>query len=102
MDIKVKSDVKNELMARREIECYVTSDGATPKVKDVGVGLCKMLNLNPNSTIIVKLQQPFGVRRSIAYAHSYDSEEAMRRYEPKHLIERYSKRNAEKAQEAES
>lgn len=102
MEIKVKSDVKNELMARREIECYVTSDGPTPRIRDVGVAICKMLNLNPSSTIITKLEQPFGIRRAIAYAHSYDSEEAMRRYEPKHLIERYSKRNTEKAQEAQS
>lgn len=101
MDIKVKTDNNNKLMQRREIEFYVVSDGPTPSAKEVAEGLCRLLNLNPEHTVITRIDQRFGVRQLTGYAHYYDDEGSMKKYEPAHILERMRKRVSGQPKEAE-
>ncbi len=92
MELKIKNDNKNVLLSRREIEFYVTSKGSTPTLNDVHVQLCKSLNLNPVSTVIIRINQKFGIKQSIGYAHSYEDIEIMNKTEPKYVIVRKERR----------
>lgn len=92
MELKIKNDKKNELLSRREVEFYIISDGPTPSLNDVHVELCKSLNTDPLSTTITKIDQRFGVRQSIGYAHIYENAELMNKIEPKHILARKEKR----------
>ncbi len=99
MEIKIKSETENSALSRKEIECYITSAGSTPSIKEVTTEVSKKMNMDPDLLVVVKLEQPFGARRQIAYIHYYKDEKKMQRYEPKHLLERKAKRSAEKKED---
>lgn len=108
MDIQIKTDNDNKFMQRREIEFYVVSDGPTPSTKEVSEELCKKLNLNPDHTVITRMDQRFGVKQLTGYAHYYEDADSMKKYEPAHILERMKKRlqsqpkeGSESAEEAE-
>ncbi len=91
MELKIKNDKKNDLLSRREVEFYIISDGPTPSSNEVHTELCKSLNSDPLSTIITKIDQRFGIRQSMGYAHIYESAEIMNKSEPKHILARKDK-----------
>ncbi len=93
MDINILSDVENKTLNRREIEFAVVQDASTERSDNIKVELCKKLNLNPDCTLISKIHQEFGMRRSRGFAHSYKSKEEMANAEPKYLLERLSKKS---------
>jgi len=92
MELKIKNDKKNDLLSRREIEFYIISDGPTPSLNEVHIELCKNLNTDPLSTTITKIDQRFGIKQAIGYAHIYENIELMNRIEPKHILARKEKR----------
>ncbi len=102
MEIKIKKEFDNVPLSRKEIECYITSTEGTPSVKEVTTEVSKSMNLNPERVVVVKLEQLFGTRGQIAHIHYYTDEEKMRRYEPKHLLERKVKHASEKQEEGAS
>ena len=90
MELKIISNTENKAFGRREIQFNILQDGSTSKRADVHAELCKTLNLKPESTIVVKMQQRFGTRESSAVAHAYETKELMVRYEPHYLLDRIS------------
>lgn len=102
MELKINSNNENKLLGRREITFSVEQDSSTPSKKDIVKEVCKKLNLSPESTIIVKIDQGFGTKQSSGLAHSYESKAAMEKSEPKHLLTRLGKSAAAEpaAQEA--
>lgn len=101
MEINVSKDSNNPVIGRREIWFSITQEDRTPSKDDAKKELCKKLNLSPESTIIVRLDQEFGTRMSRALAHSYPSAEALKKFEQEHLFEREVKK-AKKAAAAGS
>lgn len=95
MDINIISTKEEKLWGRKDIEFSVKTPGSTVSKDDVKVELCKKLNLNPDSTIITKINQEFGDRSNLCYAHSYSKKEDLQKFEPEYLLKRMSGKNAE-------
>jgi ribosomal protein S24E len=87
MDLKITSNKENKTIGRKEITFSVTSDAAI-KRDELKAELCKSLNASPASTIIVKINSGFGSRTSTGTAHSYPTEESLKVYENRGLLER--------------
>ncbi len=87
MDLNITSNKDNKTIGRKEIEFSVFADSGV-KRDDLKAELCKKLNLSPNSTIIVRIDSGFGSKMSTGIAHSYASEEALKKYENRGLLER--------------
>lgn len=94
MELKIVSSNDNKLMSRKEIRFSVDQDGSTASRDMLTKEICKKLNLNPDFTIIVRIDQGFGKKESTGTAHSYDSKEMLEKYEPKHLLTRIGKKAA--------
>ncbi len=90
MELKIISNTENKAFSRRDIMFNIMQDSSTSKRSDVHAELCKTLNLKPESTIVVKMDQHFGAKESSALAHSYETKELMVRYEPHYLLDRIS------------
>ncbi len=91
MEIEIKSNKENKALERKEIEAYAKYEGMTPKREDVKEAICKKLGLDPSSTIVIKIAQEYGDKKSFVLARSYSSKEIMERIEHEHLRSRGSK-----------
>ena len=89
MELKIINDTENNMLKRRELEFYITGYEATNSKADAKRELCKKLNLSPDNTVIVSLNQEFGMKRSVGIAHSYSSAAELERVEPKFIIMKY-------------
>jgi small subunit ribosomal protein S24e len=92
MEIEITKDSKNPLLGRRELEFYIIEDDRTPSKNEIKEKLCKKLNLSPDGTVIVRIDQEFGMKRSKGVANSYEKKEDIQKYEQKRLIKRWSKK----------
>lgn len=101
MELVITSENDNKLLNRKEIRFSVQQEGATLKKEEITKEICKKLNLSPEATIVVKIDQGFGKKESSGIAHSYKDKEALKKYEPEHLLKRISKKagGAEGAEE---
>lgn len=88
MELSITSNKENKLLGRREIEFNVVQDGSTPSKNDIKAELCKKLNLDPESVIVVKLDQSTGVKQGHGFAHAYPSKEMIEKLEPLYLVNR--------------
>ncbi len=77
MMISVKEDKNNKMLGRREISIEITYSGKTPQRDEIKESACKKLGLNPDATVVVRIDQLFGQQSSVALMHSYESTEAM-------------------------
>ncbi len=99
MDIQIEKNTENKLFGRREILFSLSYAGATPKKDEIKQELCKKLSLNPEFTIIIKINPLFGTTVSEALAHSYSSKEGMS-VEQSYLSERSNKKEKKAKQQA--
>jgi ribosomal protein S24E len=95
MELKINSNQENRLLNRREIMFSVEQDGSTPSKVELVKEICKKLNLSPDSTIIVRVDQGFGRKESSGVAHSYSDRKLMEKSEPKHITARSGKGKAD-------
>jgi small subunit ribosomal protein S24e len=102
MEIEIISDRMNALFDRREINFSVIAEAATPSKAELKKSLCSKLNLSPDATAIVEIEQAFGSKKCIGFAHSYKHKAEMEKREPKYLFKRLEKaagRSKEKKEE---
>jgi len=78
IDIIVKKDVENKLLARREILCDAIYSESTPSREKIKEEVVKKLNLDPKLTVVVKINQLYGITKSEVSVYSYKNEEAMK------------------------
>ncbi|MCL5440455.1 MAG: hypothetical protein M1448_01040 [Candidatus Marsarchaeota archaeon] len=98
MDLKIIEErINAPIGKRREITFTASYEGKTATNEELKVALCKKLNISPASTMIIKIDQQYGSRNCTGIAHSYESEEEMKRIEPKHLLKRAEKREQKEA-----
>ncbi len=97
MELKILSSNENKLLNRREIIFSVVQDSSTANRTDLTKELCKKLNLHPDSTIIVRIDQGFGHKESSGFAHAYQSKEMLEKYEQKSILARIAKKAAKHA-----
>ncbi|HII10281.1 MAG: 30S ribosomal protein S24e [Candidatus Micrarchaeaceae archaeon] len=101
MELKILSNNENKLLKRKEISFSVVQEGGTVNKAELSKELCKKLNLHPESTIITRIDQGYGMKGSTGMAHAYQTKEELEKYEPRKLLERGAKKAA-KAQPAEA
>ena len=100
MNIEIIEERKNEALGnRKEITFVASYEGGTAAKEELKVELCKKLNLAPEGTMIVRMEQQYGRHECKGIAHSYEKEEDMKRIEPKHLLKRMEKKAAPDAEE---
>jgi ribosomal protein S24E len=87
MDLNITSNKENKTIGRKEIEFSVFTDSGV-KRDALKAELCKKLNISPASTIVVRIDSGFGSKMSTGIAHSYASEDDLKRYESRRLLER--------------
>ena len=87
MDLNIVSNKENKTIKRKEIEFSVFTDTGIKRA-DLKAELCKKLNISPQATIVVKMESGFGSKSATGVAHSYESEEDLKRYESRRLLER--------------
>ena len=87
MDLNITSNKENKTIGRKEIEFSVFADAGV-KRDELKAELCKKLNVSPTSTIVVRIDPSYGSKMSTGIAHSYQSEEALKKYESRRLLER--------------
>lgn len=83
INIQVVADKENKLVHRREINATAQYQGKTPSREEVKQQLCKQLNLSPESSAIVAINQVYGNMSSTIVLHSYKTKEAMEAMEQK-------------------
>ena len=93
IDIIIKKDTENKLLARREILCDAVYSESTPSRERIKEEVVKKLNLDPKLTVIAKINQLYGITKSEVSVYSYKNEEAMK-IEPKFKLERLNKKKA--------
>ncbi len=80
MEISILDDSENKLFERRELRIKATYEGKTPSRDEIKEGVCKKLNLSPDTFEIIRIDQGYGMRESEIVAHSYRSKESMERF----------------------
>jgi len=98
IEIIVKKDTENKLLARREILCDAVYSESTPSRERIKEEVVKKLNLDPKLTVVAKINQLYGITKSEVSIYSYKNEEAMK-IEPKFRLERLNKKKAAEQQE---
>jgi len=98
IEIIVKKDTENKLLARREILCDAVYSESTPSRERIKEEVVKKLNLDPKLTVVAKINQLYGITKSEVSIYSYKNEEAMK-IEPKFRLERLNKKKAPEQQE---
>ena len=94
MELKIISNNENKLLNRKEIRFSVMQSGGTVNRTELARELCKKLNLHPESTIITRIDQGYGMRESTGIAHAYQTKEMLDKYEPKKILARIAKKSA--------
>lgn len=97
MELKIISNNDNKLLNRKEIRFSVEQSGSTVTRMEVAKELCKRLNLSPEGTIIVRIDQGFGKKESSGLAHSYENRETLEKYESKSQLGKGVKKGAKEA-----
>ena len=101
MDIKILSDKEKKVFQMREISALVNSESATPSKEEIKKEVCKKLNLHPDATIVVSVEQKYGAMQSTCVLHSYKDAELLKKFEPDYLVKRQQKESKAAKGEAE-
>ena len=80
MEVSILDDSENKLFDRRELRIKATYEGKTPSRDEIREGVCKKLNLSPDTFDIIRIDQGYGLRESEIVAHSYKSKESMEKF----------------------
>jgi len=95
------NDNNNSVIGRREIEISIVQTDKTPSRDEVKKEVCKKLNLSPDSTIVVNLNQSYGLRQCSALVHSYPNSGSMKKFEHAYLFERRERKEKKAAAKGE-
>ncbi|MDR0912729.1 MAG: 30S ribosomal protein S24e [Methanobrevibacter sp.] len=103
MEIKVTQEKVNKLLKRTEIkfDCIYSGE-ATPTLLAVKNKLVALLNSQKNLLVVDNLQPHFGEAIASGYAKVYDSAEALKDIETKHVIEKNTGEEAPAEDDTES
>lgn len=89
MDIKIVERRENKLLDREEIYLTIDHKGeATPKREDLRKKIAAMIGKSEDLIVVEKILSMYGVQKSKAWVHVYDSKETMMKVEPRHILKR--------------
>ncbi len=73
-ELKIISDKRNELLARREIKAIFTKVGATPSAADAKKEIAKAAGVAEDKIVVDQILQKYGMQNSEIIAKIYDKE----------------------------
>lgn len=88
MQIRVESERYNPLLKRREINARISFNGKTPSRSEVREKIAGLMNVELSRIALDHIKTEFGKREARIYVKIYDSPEALKAIEEKHIIER--------------
>ncbi|MCD6226980.1 hypothetical protein J7J90_00620 [Candidatus Micrarchaeota archaeon] len=101
MDINIINKFENKLLDREEYELSIDFEGATPKRIQIRDKFSALVNSKPNLTIVKKVFNRAGMHNVLCRVHVYKSEEALKRNEPKYIIDRHAKKEVTEGKKEE-
>ncbi|MDX1611593.1 MAG: 30S ribosomal protein S24e [Candidatus Thermoplasmatota archaeon] len=89
MQFEIKDQRENPLLKRQEVEFLLHHPGEnTPSREQVREMVASHLNGKKNNVVVDHLKSEFGRATTAGYAKLYESQEAAKNAEPKHLLVR--------------
>jgi len=101
MNVKILEQKQEPLLSRTVITADLTFEGATPSKEEVKKVIASQTKADEKLLIIKKITTRYGSTKAQASAYLYDSEEEMKKIEPKDKkAEAAAKKKAEEAKKA--
>lgn len=101
MEIRVESERYNPLLRRKEVHFRVSFNGKTPSRVEIREKVAGLMNVELKRVVLDYVKTEFGKREAKVYAKIYDTEEALKAIEDRHILERnFPELKAEKKAEA--
>ena len=101
MEFKIEKQESKPLVEREEITLKITKSEITPSNAQIWEATAKLLK-KPKELVIVKnIYQKFGMHESTALVYVYNSEEALKKFEPKTKKTKEEEKKEEKTEEKE-
>jgi len=89
MEIRIRRDVFNPLLRRREVSFLANhSSSSTPKLYDVRKSMAAKFGVKEDVVFIRSLETLTGTTVTVGEAEVYDSEEAAKKVVPSYLLAR--------------
>lgn len=102
MEIKILDILDMKLLGRKKVRFRVErTSRPTPSIWETRSALAAIGGFKPDGVAVVRIEQKSGIDSSEGEAHVYETEEEMRKWEPKHVILANMEPEARKAAIAE-
>ncbi|MCX8172385.1 MAG: 30S ribosomal protein S24e [Archaeoglobaceae archaeon] len=88
MELRVETERYNPLLKRKEIHLRVRFDDKTPSRAEIREKVAGLFNSEQNRLVLQYIKTEFGKREAKVYAKIYDSLEALKAIEERHILER--------------
>ncbi|HWQ17970.1 MAG TPA: hypothetical protein VNL13_09095 [Sulfolobales archaeon] len=89
----VVSQKENKVIQRREVVIRIEHRGkGTPSRPEVIDAVSKLLGVSPDLVVVRRIETEYGRDSSRAWIHVYSDRAVLEKFEPRHLIERSSKK----------
>jgi len=99
MELKIISKKEEPLLPRTEVKAEITFQGVTPSKKDLQKQIASSLKTDENFIVVKQIKTLFGQQKANVRALQYESEEALKKVEPKQKVKK-AKTAAEQPAEA--
>ncbi|MCD6575909.1 MAG: hypothetical protein J7K73_01985 [Nanoarchaeota archaeon] len=100
MEIKVIEEKENKLIGRKELTIEITYDQKPLTRVEALTEIAKKIEAPEELMVLKKMSNVFGTRKTICGVNVYGDEATLKKFEPKHILERIKKAK-EKAQPKE-
>ncbi|MCG3215523.1 MAG: hypothetical protein KAS63_02315 [Candidatus Heimdallarchaeota archaeon] len=89
MKIEIIKKTENKLLERLEVEAKVEHLGQAVPTRDAFLSkIAAQLNRERNQVVLIKMEAKYGVGRSIAIVHVYETSERAKIVEKEYLLKR--------------
>ena len=99
MELEITGKKENKTLQRQEVEIEIKNATLTPSRKELRPKISALLGAKEELTVIKKIDHTFGTNQGKVKVHVYENEEAMKKIEPVHLIERDLGKKKKKGEE---
>ncbi|RMF05041.1 hypothetical protein D6764_05715 [Candidatus Woesearchaeota archaeon] len=99
MKVKIEENVEVPLLSRKNIRAKIEFEGPTPSRREVIEALASELGAKQELLVLHKIDTQFGSPEAVVFARLYDSEDAVKEFEPEHILKRVPAPKQEEAQE---
>ena len=83
MAMKIISQTEQTLLSRTQVKAHITFEAATPSNENVAKEIGKQTKKDAKLVVVKKINTHFGSKEADVDAFVYDSEEEMKKVEPK-------------------